>query len=301
MECLELGPQVIFRSGTSSSQDDGALGGFEELAIPLFDSAHTFAHRLVQNQNDAEDLVQETYLKALRNFTSFQPGTNFRAWIFQILKNTFLSSCSKLERRMTVAMDSEQDSPILPLTSGTPESMLIERFRIDAIRCAIEQLPVIFREVILLRDVEDASYQEIAETLSIPIGTVMSRLARARKAVRESLRGRSGAPLPRDLSYNAERREKQYRSAPRERTTRAARPDSCNSADLRRASETLKLVQCYAETIHIGVAEDSKDFLAKPPMKTSRRSSKSSRRLNHFANPRGPKECTPKPERAFPF
>jgi RNA polymerase sigma-70 factor (ECF subfamily) len=140
-------------------------------------------------------------------------------------------------------MDSEQDSPILPLTSRTPESMLIERFRIDAIRCAIEQLPVIFREVILLRDVEDASYQEIAEMLSIPIGTVMSRLARARKAVRESLRGTSGAPLPRDLSYNAERREMQYRSAPRERTTRAARPGSCNSADLRRASETLKLAQ----------------------------------------------------------
>ena len=111
MGCLELGPQVIFRFGTSSSQDDRALAGFEELAMPLFDSAHNFAHRLVQNQNDAEDLVQETYLKALRNFTSFQPGTNFRAWIFQILKNTFLSSRSKLERRMTVAMDSEKVRP----------------------------------------------------------------------------------------------------------------------------------------------------------------------------------------------
>ena len=301
MGCLELGPQVIFRSGTSSSQDDRALAGFEELAMPLFDSAHNFAHRLVQNQNDAEDLVQETYLKALRNFTSFQPGTNFRAWIFQILKNTFLSSCSKLERRMTVAMDSEQDSPILPLTSGTPESMLIERFRIDAIRCAIEQLPVIFREVILLRDVEDASYQEIAEMLSIPIGTVMSRLARARKAVRESLRGTSGASLPRDLSRHAETRDKRYRSAPCERTTRATRPGSCNSADFRRPSETLKLVQRYAETIQIGVAHDGKDLLAKLPIKTSRRSSKSSRRLNHFSNPKVPKECMPNPERAFPF
>ena len=154
MRCLGLGPQGRVRFGTSSSQNDRGLAGFEELAMPLFDSAYNFAHWLVQNQNDAEDLVQETYLKALRNFTSFQPGTNFRAWIFQILKNTFLSSCSKLERRMTVAMDSEQDSPILPLTSGTPESMLIERFRINAIRCAIEQLPVTFREVILLRDVE---------------------------------------------------------------------------------------------------------------------------------------------------
>jgi len=124
---------------------------------------------------------------------------------------------------MTVVMDPEEDLPMLPVTSGTPESMLIERSGIDAIRCAIEQLPVIFREVILLRDVEDASYQEIAEILSIPIGTVMSRLARARKVVRESLRSTSGALLPRDLSSHTQTGEKRYRSAPRERTTRAAR------------------------------------------------------------------------------
>ena len=89
---------------------------------------------------------------------------------------------------MTVAVDSEENFPVLPATSATPESLLIEGSSIDAVRCAIEQLPVIFREVILLCDVEDASYREIAEILSIPIGTVMSRLARARKQVRESLR-----------------------------------------------------------------------------------------------------------------
>ena len=222
MQCLGLAPRGMVRFGTSSSQDDIALPGFEELALPLFDSAYNFAHWLVQNQDDAEDLVQETYLKALRNFTSFQPGTNFRAWIFQILKNTFLSSRSKLERRMTVAMDSEEDSPVLPVTSGTPESVLIERSGIDAIQCAIEQLPVIFREVILLRDVEDVSYQDIAEILSIPIGTVMSRLARARKVVRESLRSTSGAALPRDLSHPTGTRGKRYRSTPRQRTTTAS-------------------------------------------------------------------------------
>jgi len=195
--------------GTSSSQDNKSLAGFEELAIPLLDSLYNFAHWLVHNQNDAEDLVQETYLKALRSFASFQPGTNFRAWIFQILRNTFLSSCSKLERRMTVAMmDSEEDSPVLCATSVTPESLLIERSGNDAVRCAIEHLPVIFREVILLCDVEDASYREIAEILSIPIGTVMSRLARARKAVRESLRTTPGAPLSRDLSHHIETHEK---------------------------------------------------------------------------------------------
>jgi RNA polymerase sigma-70 factor, ECF subfamily len=195
MRRIGFGSQGIGRYGNSSSRDDESLPGFEELAIPLFDSLYNFARWLVQNQNDAEDLVQETYLKALRSFASFQPGTNFRAWIFQILRNTFLSSCSKLERRMTVAMESEEDFPELPATSVTPESLLIERSANDAVRYAIEQLPVIFREIILLCDVEDASYREIAEILSIPIGTVMSRLARARKAVRESLCSTPGAAL----------------------------------------------------------------------------------------------------------
>src|SRR6266496_3611425 len=199
-------PQGMVGFGTSSSQDDKSLAGFEELAMPLFDSLYNFARWLVHNQNDAEDLVQETYLKALRSFASFQPGTNFRAWMFKVLKNTFLSSCSKLERRMTVAMDSEEDFPVLPTTSVTPESLL-ERSGDDAVRCAIEQLPVIFREVILLCDVEDASYREIAEILSIPIGTVMSRLARARKGIRESLCKTPPAPLSRDLSDPIETHE----------------------------------------------------------------------------------------------
>jgi RNA polymerase sigma factor (sigma-70 family) len=99
---------------------------------------------------------------------------------------------------MTSAMDSEED---LPATSDTPESLLIGRADINAVRSAIEQLPVIFREVILLCDVEDASYREIAEILSIPIGTVMSRVARARKMVRESLRRTPTAPLSGDLSH----------------------------------------------------------------------------------------------------
>ena len=165
--------------------------------MPLFDSLYNFARWLAQNQNDAEDLVQETYLKAWRCFASFQPDTNFRAWIFQILKNTFLGSRSKLEWRMTTAMESEED---LPATSATPESLLIGRSDMDAVQQAIEQLPVMYREIILLCDVEEASYREIAEILSIPMGTVMSRLARARKMVRVSLYSAPGSPRPEDLS-----------------------------------------------------------------------------------------------------
>ena len=197
MRRLGFSPRGMVHFGPSSSQEDRSLAGFEELAIPLFDSLYNFARWLAQNQNDAEDLVQETYLKAFRSFASFAPGTNFRAWIFRILKNTFLGSCSKLERRMTLAMDPEED---LPATSATPESLLIGRSDIDAVRWAIEQLPVIFREVILLCDVENASYREIAEILSIPVGTVMSRLARARKMVRASLRSTT-APGSGGLSH----------------------------------------------------------------------------------------------------
>jgi RNA polymerase sigma factor (sigma-70 family) len=197
MRRLGFSPREMVHFGPSSSQEDRLSAGFEELAIPLFDSLYNFARWLAQNQNDAEDLVQETYLKAFRSYASFEPGTNFRAWIFQILKNTFLGSCSKLERRMTLAMDSEED---LPTNSATPESLLIGLSDIEAVRSAIEKLPVIFREVILLSDVEDASYREIAEILSIPIGTVMSRLARARKMVRDSLRSIHEAPLSGEVS-----------------------------------------------------------------------------------------------------
>jgi RNA polymerase sigma factor (sigma-70 family) len=187
MRHIGFGSQGIVRSGVASSQDDQSLAGFEELAMPLFDSLYNFASWLLHNKSNAEDLVQETYLKALRSFASFQPGTNFRAWMFRILRNTFLSSRSTLSSRMTVDIASEDAVLVLPVTSATPESLLIERSRKNAVRNAIEQLPVIFREVLLLCDVEEASYQEIAEIMSIPIGTVMSRLARARKAVRESL------------------------------------------------------------------------------------------------------------------
>jgi RNA polymerase sigma factor (sigma-70 family) len=198
MRHFGFSPRRMVHFGLASSQEDRSLASFEELAMPLFDSLYNLARWLAQNQNDAEDLVQETYLKALRSYASFEPGTNFRAWIFQILRNTFLGSCSKLERRMTLAMESEED---LPPTSATPESLLIGRSDNDAVRFAIEQLPVIFREVILLCDVEDASYREIAEILSIPIGTVMSRLARARKTVRESLRSTPGASPSGALSH----------------------------------------------------------------------------------------------------
>ncbi len=200
MRLIGRGSQEIVRFGDPSSRDDQPLAGFEELAMPLFDALYNFACWLVHDSHDAEDLVQETYLKALRSFASFQSGTNFRAWMFRILRNNFLSSCSKLERRMTFAMDSEEDGPELAVDRETPETILMNRFHSQLVQRAIDNLPVHYREALLLCEVEEMSYQEIAEILTIPMGTVMSRLARARKAVRESLLSSPGASLSRDLS-----------------------------------------------------------------------------------------------------
>ena len=161
---------------------------FEELAMPLFDQLYNFAHWLTRNREEAEDLVQETYAKALKGFPSFHLGTNFRAWMYRILRNTFLTSRTGLKATMTLSLDSEEDEPELTGEGDTPETILIERSNRQLVQSAIDELPVYFREVLLLCDVEEMSYQEIAETLSIPIGTVMSRLSRARKTLRNRLR-----------------------------------------------------------------------------------------------------------------
>jgi RNA polymerase sigma factor (sigma-70 family) len=198
MRRIGLGSQGMIQFVASRSHDDQSSSGFEELAMPLFNALYNFACWLVHDSSDAEDLVQETYLKALRSFASFQSGTNFRAWIFRILRNNFLSSCSKLERRMTVAMDSEEDGPDLAVDTETPETILMNRFNSQLVQRAIDDLPVHYREALLLCEVEEMSYQEIAEILSVPMGTVMSRVSRARKSVRGSLLSDPGGPRSRD-------------------------------------------------------------------------------------------------------
>ena len=176
------------RSYTVGAVADHAcdFGSFEELAVPHFAKLYNFAHWLTQDRPAAEDLVQETYMKALRGFSSFQQGTNFRAWMYKILRNTFLTTQAGL--KASVSFDSEgDDKPAEPTAVGTPESVLLARVELETIQNALEKLPVRFREILLLCDLEEMSYQEIGETLGIPIGTVMSRLSRARKAMRELL------------------------------------------------------------------------------------------------------------------
>jgi RNA polymerase sigma-70 factor (ECF subfamily) len=169
---------------------------FENLALPLLPSLYNVACWLSHSPTDAEDLVQETFLKALRGFGAFEPGTNFRAWIFRILRNTHLTSRTGLAARNTVALEDElgdpNDSgaalhPESTIDRQTPEMNLINLGDRAAIEAAMEKLPPQLLEVILLCDVEEMKYREIAAVLDIPIGTVMSRIARARAALREEL------------------------------------------------------------------------------------------------------------------
>ncbi len=155
--------------------------------MPLLPRLYNFAQWLTQDRAEAEDLVQETYLKALKGFGSFQPGTNFRAWMYKILRNTFLTSRTGLKTGNTVSLDDEENPVAEPASTQTPESLLLARADQQAIENALDKLPVKFREIILLCDVEEMSYHDIADTLAVPIGTVMSRLSRARRAMRDLL------------------------------------------------------------------------------------------------------------------
>jgi RNA polymerase sigma-70 factor (ECF subfamily) len=160
---------------------------FEQLAMPYFERLYNFACWLTHDRQEAEDLVQETYAKALKGFSSFQPGTNFRAWIYKILRNAFLTSRTGLKATATVPLDLENEEESLPTDKETPESILLQRSDSQIVQQALDQLPVAYREILLLCEVEEISYQEISAALAIPMGTVMSRLSRARKALRRGL------------------------------------------------------------------------------------------------------------------
>ncbi len=168
---------------------------FEAEALASLDSLYRSALRLTRVPADAEDLVQETYLKAFRSADRFQPGTNLRAWLFTILHNTALNR-ARDRARDAVSIDSEivdraADAPPPGGKSAgaaeTPESLLVRETLAPELQAAIDALPAAFRQAVWLRDVEEFSYAEIAEMLSIPIGTVMSRISRGRRMLFDAL------------------------------------------------------------------------------------------------------------------
>ena len=160
---------------------------FEKLALPLLDPLYNFARWMCNDADEARDLVQETFAKALKALSSFREGTNFRAWMFRILRNTFLTSRTGLERRSTVQESEEGFDDSVVSQQDTPELALVRRADTEMVQQAISTLPPGFQEVLILADLEELKYQEIADALDIPIGTVMSRLARARGLLRQKI------------------------------------------------------------------------------------------------------------------
>ncbi len=171
---------------------------FAEQAMEFMPSLYSGALRMTRNTADAEDLVQETYLKAYRAFASFEEGTNLKAWLFRILTNTFINAYRAKQRRPgETDLDDVEDLYMYRRLGGLEAAMagrsaedeLLERFTDDEVKQALEDLPEQFRVAVLLADVEGFSYKEIAEILDIPIGTVMSRLHRGRKGLERRLFG----------------------------------------------------------------------------------------------------------------
>jgi RNA polymerase sigma factor (sigma-70 family) len=158
---------------------------FAELALPLFPSLYNHAFWLARDRSEAEDLVQETFSKALRAFDSFQPSTNFKAWIFRILRNTFLTSRTGIAASRTVFLDDHPEAGYASDSGPNPEETLIRLDNQAALQTALEQLQPLLREALLLCDVEEIKYKDIAVILDVPIGTVMSRVSRARQALRQ--------------------------------------------------------------------------------------------------------------------
>ena len=152
-------------------------------ALGWIDGLYGAALRLTRNPADAEDLVQDTYLKAFNASRSFKPGTNLRAWLFTILHNHFLND-RRRAKASPVHVDSEtaeKAAAVIPADLESTEDALVRRVTDDQVRAALEALPERFREAVWLRDAEGFSYVEIAEMLTVPIGTVMSRISRGRR------------------------------------------------------------------------------------------------------------------------
>ncbi|MEO5974284.1 MAG: sigma-70 family RNA polymerase sigma factor [Ilumatobacteraceae bacterium] len=167
---------------------------FASEAMQYAPSLYTTALRMTRNAADAQDLVQETYLKAYRSFATFDEGTNLRAWLFRILTNSFINNYRAKQRRPQESELKDVEDlylyhriPQLSQLSSSAEDQLMDMFAGSEVREALENLPESFLMPVLLSDVEQFSYKEIAEILDIPIGTVMSRLHRGRKALQEAL------------------------------------------------------------------------------------------------------------------
>src|SRR6476646_171157 len=180
----------------TSDDDPEKARRFREAALPYLDDAYTLARYLLRNATDAEDAVQECYLRALRHFDTYR-GPAMKPWLFAILRNVCRS---EFVRRSGVALTldggTEDDEDAVPLWQEaplSPEADMLRQWDAETIRRLVAELPDLFREVIVLREINDLSYSEIADVVGVPIGTVMSRLARARALLRRAWMAEEGA------------------------------------------------------------------------------------------------------------
>lgn len=168
---------------------------FQEEALPLLDSLYAGALRMTRNPADAEDLLQETMMRAYRAFRRFEAGTNLKAWLFRILTNAYINVYRKKQRQPTsVSQDEVEEFDLYQQLKDhdqnlrvTPETIVLDNLVDTDIIDAIDDLPEQFRMAVVLSDVEGFSYAEMAEIMDVPIGTVMSRLHRGRKALQKRL------------------------------------------------------------------------------------------------------------------
>lgn len=178
-----------FRQNNRTKQE------FEELALKHLDPLYSAALRLTKNERDAEDLVQDTCMRAYRFFDKFERGTNIKAWLFKILTNTFINRYRRKVKERSVVEGAEREAVHERFVSrdatdfaANPEQYFFDRLLSDDVLKAIDQLPIDFRLVVILADLQEFSYKEIAEILECPVGTVMSRLFRGRKLLQKTLR-----------------------------------------------------------------------------------------------------------------
>jgi RNA polymerase sigma factor (sigma-70 family) len=153
---------------------------FEEVVVPHLDAAFNYARWLAGNEPDAEDVVQDASVRAFRFFSSLR-GEDARAWLLTIVRHAWYARLSSQRAARTASLEYDEMADTRPEESLGPEALLMQRQTVDRVRRAVEQLPVDFREVVVLRELEGLSYKEIAAIVGIPMGTVMSRLARARE------------------------------------------------------------------------------------------------------------------------
>ena len=181
--------------------DQSKVVRFEEIALPHLAAAYNLARWLIHNDHDAEDLVQEAFLRAFKSFGGYYGG-NSRAWLLTIVRNTCYTWLQQ-NRVLRAAEPIEDNLNELGLDFADPETLLLRSIDAQTVRHALQELPVEFREVVVLREMEDLSYKEIAEVVDLPLGTVMSRLSRGRKRLQALLVNQMGKGARIELSANA--------------------------------------------------------------------------------------------------